>query len=84
MATCTIQTTLTIATEGALNLTQISGLLDDLLAVGFADAADSAEIDKIAGALKEIGVTAPSSTLDVRLHAGEFCFLSNPIKASYK
>ena len=41
-------------------------------------------IDNIAGVLKEIGVTAPSSKLDVRLHTGEFCFLSNPIKALNK
>ena len=57
MATCTIQTTLTIATEGALNLTQISSLLDDLLAVGFADAADSAEDSERAAAACELEVT---------------------------
>ena len=57
MTTRTIQTTLTIATEGALNLTQISSLFDDLLVVGFADAADSAEDSERAAAACELEVT---------------------------
>ena len=37
-------------------------------------------IDNIVGVLKEIGVTPPNSTL----HHGEFCFLTDPIKALNK
>ena len=41
-------------------------------------------IDNIAGALKELGITAPNSARDVKLHTGGFCFLSSPIKALNK